>query len=252
MLWQQTLEKMRELRLGGMVKGVEEQINGSGHDGLSFEERLGHLVDHEYLDRENKKLSTRLRQAKLRQQACIEDVDYKHKRNLNRAQFLELGKCRWIKDKKNIIFTGPAGVGKSYLACALGNKACLEGYKVQYIRVPRFLTELTIAKGDGSYLKMMRAIGKVDVLILDDWGISKLTDEQRKEFLEVMEDRYELKSTIITSQIPVKNWHDIIGDSTIADAILDRIVHNSYRIELDGDSLRKNAKVEDGKGRVKK
>lgn len=252
MLWQQTLEKMRELKLRGLLKGAEEQINGSGYHDLSFEERLGYLIDYEYLDRENRKLATRLRQAQLRQQACMEDVDYKHKRNLNRTQFLELGKCKWVKDKKNIIFTGPAGVGKSYLACALGNKICLEGYKVQYIRVPRFLTELTIAKGDGSYLKMMRGMAKVDVLILDDWGISKLNDEQRKEFLEVIEDRYELKSTIITSQIPVKSWHEIIGDSTIADAILDRIVHNSYRIELDGDSLRKNAKVEDEKGRVKK
>ncbi len=253
MLWQQTLEKMMAMKLRGMIKGVEEQQNSKGHQEMSFEERLGYLIDYEYLDRENRKLSTRLRQAKFRQQACMEDVDFKYNRNLNRSQFLELGKCRWIKEHKNIIFTGPSGVGKSYLACALGNKACLEGYKVQYIRVPRFLTELMIGKGDGSYLKMMKGLSRIDVLILDDWGIAKLTDEQRKEFLEVMEDRYELKSTIITSQIPVKNWHDVIGDSTIADAILDRIVHNSYRIELDGESMRKkDTKVEETKGRVKK
>lgn len=253
MLWQQTLEKMRAMKLRGMVKGVEDQQNSKGHHDMSFEERLGCLVDYEHLDRENRKLDTRLRMAKFRQQACMEDVDFKHKRNLNRAQFLEFAKCRWAKEHKNILLTGPTGVGKSYLACALGNKACLEGFKVQYIRVPRFLTELTIGKGDGSYIKTMRALSKVDVLILDDWGIAKLTDDQRKEFLEVMEDRYELKSTIITSQIPVKNWHDIIGDSTIADAILDRIVHNSYRVELDGPSLReKDAKELEEKDRVKK
>ena len=253
MLWQQTLEMMREMKLRGMVKGAQEQENSKGHEGMSFEERLGHLIDYEHLDRENRKLSTRLRQAKFRQQACVEDINFKHKRNLNKSQFLELAKCRWIKEHKNILLTGPTGVGKSYLACALGNKACLEGFKVQYIRVPRFLTEIMIGKGDGSYLKIMKGLSKVDVLILDDWGISKLTDEQRREFLEVMEDRYELKSTIITSQIPVKSWHEVIGDSTIADAILDRIVHNSYRLDIDGPSLReKDAKEKENKGRVKK
>ena len=239
MLWQQTLERLRAMKLRGMAKGLEEQENSKGHQAMSFEERLGYLVDYEYLERENRKLSSRLRQANFRQQACMEDVDYKYKRNLNRSNFLELGKCNWIREHKNIILTGPSGVGKSYLACALGNKACLEGFKVLYIRVPRFLTELLIGKGDGSYLKLLKSFSRVDVLILDDWGLSNLTDEQRKEFLEVMEDRYELKSTIITSQVPVKNWHEVIGDSTIADAILDRVVHNSYRIELSGDSMRK-------------
>jgi len=253
MLWQQTLEKMREMKLRGMLKGAEEQESSTGYKKMSFEDRLGHLVDHEHLERENRRLSARLRQAKFRQQATMEDVDFKYRRNLVRSQFMEFGKCRWIKEHKNIILTGPSGVGKSYLACAIGNKACLEGYKVQYIRVPRFLTELMIGKGDGSYLKMMKALSRVDVLILDDWGIAKLTDEQRKEFLEVMEDRYELKSTIITSQIPVKNWHDVIGDSTIADAILDRIVHNAYRIELNGESMRKkDTKEDERKDRVKR
>lgn len=254
MLWEQTLERMRMLKLLGMQKGIEEQKNNTLYNEMSFEERIGHLIEYEHLERENRRLSSRLRQAKFRQQASIEDVNFRHKRNLNKRQLVELSKCRWIKEHKNVFLTGPTGVGKSYLACALGNKACLEGFKVQYIRVSRFLTELMIGKGDGSYLKILRSLSKVDVLILDDWGISRLTDEQRKEFLEIMEERYELKSTIITSQIPVNKWHEIIGDSTIADAIMDRIVHNSYRIELDGDSLRKKNKPKenDKEDRLKK
>lgn len=247
MLWQQTLEKMRELKLLGMLQGLKSQSESKSFNKLDFEERLGLLVDQEYLDRENRRIKSRIRQAKMRQPACVEDVDFRARRNLNKSQFMNLVNCKWIKEHHNLIVTGPTGVGKSYLGCALGHKACLNGHKVLYMRLPRFLAEVGLSRGDGSYLRLMKSLTKVDLLILDDWGLSKLTDDQRKDFLEVMEDRYELRSTIITSQLPVSKWHEIIGESTIADAILDRLVHNSYRIELAGESMRKNKVKEENK-----
>jgi DNA replication protein DnaC len=242
MLLEPTLDKLRELRFLGMLKGLQEQLHSKNVKKMSFEERLGLLVDQELLERENRKLKTRLSQAKLKQNACIEDIDFKHPRNLNKSTVMSLANCKWIKDHHNILITGLTGVGKSYLACALGNKACLEGYRSMYVRVSRLLSDLAVARGDGRYEKVMKSLSRVDLLILDDWGLNKLNEQERRDFLEIMEDRYDLKSTIITSQIPVNKWHELIGDSTIADAILDRIVHNSYRLELKGESMRKNKK----------
>lgn len=240
MLLSPTLDKLRELKFRGMLKGLEEQLNTNAVKTMSFEERFGLLVDEELLDRENRRLKSRLRQASLKQRACIEDIDFKHQRNLDKSTIMNLKKCKWIKEHHNILITGLTGVGKSYIACALGHKACLEGYRSQYVRVSRMLADLSVARGDGRYEKIMKTISKVDLLILDDWGLNKLNEQERRDFLEIMEDRYDLRSTIITSQIPVKKWHEVIGDSTIADAIMDRLVHNSYRIELKGESMRKN------------
>lgn len=239
MLTVPTLEKMRELKLSGMMKAFEEQSKSSSYLKLSFEERLGHLVEQEYLDRENRRLSSRLKNAKLKHDACVENLDFKNNRNLDKNLVLSLAQCKWIKEHKNILITGLTGVGKSFLACSLAHKACLEGFSSLYLRVPKLLVELSVARGDGRYQRLMTSLAKIDVLIIDDWGLSKLNEVERKDFLEIIEDRHELRSTIVTSQIPVKHWHELIGDSTIADAILDRLVHNSYRVELDGPSRRK-------------
>lgn len=239
MLLSPTLEKLRQLRLTGMAKGLEEQQKVKTYHDLNFEERLGHLVDYEHNLRENRKLSSRLSRAKLKQPASIEDLNYAHARGLDRSLIRKLSTCSWIKEHHNLVLTGLTGVGKSFIACALAHKACLEGYTSLYYRAPRLFSELEVAKADGRYIKVLQAIGKVDLLIIDDWGLSKLNGREEKELLEVMEDRYETKSTIFSSQVPVKDWHELIPNKTIADAVLDRIVHNSYRIELKGESLRK-------------
>ncbi|HXH73924.1 MAG TPA: IS21-like element helper ATPase IstB, partial [Bacteriovoracaceae bacterium] len=232
MLLSPTLEKLRLLKLTGMAKGLEEQQKLKSYQDLNFEERLGHLVDYEQELRENKKLSNRLVRARLKQQACIEDITYQANRNLDRALIRKLATCAWIKDHHNIIITGLTGVGKSYIGCALAHKACLEGYTSLYTRAPRLFSELETAKADGRYVKVLEAFAKVDLLIIDDWGLTKLNAREERELLEVMEDRYERKSTIFSSQVPVKDWHELIPNKTIADAVLDRVVHNSYRIDL--------------------
>jgi DNA replication protein DnaC len=239
MLLSPTLEKLRLLKLTGMACGLEEQQRVKTYEELSFEERLGHLVDYEQIQRENRKLASRLSRAKLKQQACIEDINYAHARGLDRSLIRKLSTCSWIKEHHNLILTGLTGVGKSFIACALAHKACLEGYTSMYYRAPRLFGELETAKADGRYVKVLQAIARVDLLIIDDWGLSKLNLREERELLEVMEDRYEIKSTIFSSQVPVKDWHELIPNKTIADAILDRIVHNSYRIDLKGESLRK-------------
>lgn len=239
MLLHPTLEKLKALKLTGMVKALEEQLSGSGFEGLSFEERLGFLADREMTERENRRLATRLRQAKLRQQACMEDIDYRTERGLDRSQLQSLSNCRWIRERHNILITGATGAGKSFLACALGHKACLEGYKVLYFRAPRLFKELTQARGDGRYLKLMNSLAKADLLIIDDWGLSGLNEHQRTDLLEIMEDRHDIHSTIIAGQLPVEHWHEIIGNPTLADAILDRLVHNAYQLNLKGGSMRK-------------
>jgi DNA replication protein DnaC len=241
MLIHPTLEKLQTLRLPGMLKALEEQQRMPDIQTLSFDERLGLLIDREMTERENRRLSTRLKKAKLRHSCCVEDINFKASRGLDKALILSLAACTWIARGLNLLICGPTGIGKSYLACALGHKACLEGYSVQYLRLPRLFEELRLAKADGRYGKLMLSYAKTDLLILDDWGLTPMSDPQRRDLLEILEDRYGKRSTIVTSQLPVTAWHEAIGDPTLADAILDRLVHNAHKIELKGDSLRKNA-----------
>jgi DNA replication protein DnaC len=240
MLNHPTLDKLQDLRFTGMAKALSEQMALPDIDELSFEERLGLLVDREMTEREDRRLTTRLRQAKLKQNACIEDIDFKQPRGLDKSLILDLAQCQWIRKHLNLLITGPTGVGKTWVACALAQKACREGFTALYLRLPRLLQELPIAKGDGTYTRLMNRLAKVDVLILDDWGLSKLIAEQRRDLLEILEDRHDTRSTIVTSQLPLDQWHHIIGDPTLADAILDRLVHNAYKINLKGESMRKN------------
>ena len=239
MLNHPTLDKLHALRFTGMAKALAEQMQLPEIEKLSFEERLGLLVDREMTERDERRLSTRLRKARLKQQACLEDIDYRHARGLDKALMAGLANCQWARKHLNILITGPTGVGKTWIACALAQKACREGYSAQYLRLPRLLEALVIAKGDGSYAKQLATLAKLDVLILDDWGLTTLSADQRRDLLEILEDRHDLRSTLVTSQLPINRWHDIIGDPTLADAILDRLVHNAYKINLKGESMRK-------------
>jgi len=239
MLNHPTLDKLKTLKFYGMLQGLHDQAQHPAIDQLSFEERLGLLVDRELTDRLDRRLKNRLLQAKLKQQACLEDMDYQSNRGLDKALVHSLHDCQWVKKHLNILITGPTGVGKSWIACALAQKACREGYTALYQRIPRLFQELPLAKGDGSYSKLLTRLGKTDVLLLDDWGLAKLTAEQRRDLLEILEDRHGSRSTIVTSQLPLDQWHASIGDATLADAIMDRLVHNAYKINLKGESLRK-------------
>lgn len=239
MLTHPIIEQLIVLRLKGMARALQEQMQQPDIGSLSFEERLGLLVDTETLEKENTRLRTRLKQANLKQSACMEDIDYKSGRKLDKSLIVSLATCNWITTHRNVLITGSTGTGKSFIACALSHKACLNGFSAYYSRLPRLLQELTIAKGDGRYIKLIKKLAKINVLILDDWGLCALSDAGRHDLLELIDDRNEKGSTIVTSQLPVKLWHSSIGDKTLADAILDRLVHNSYRIELSGESMRK-------------
>jgi len=239
MLNHPTLEKLRALRLTGMADAFQEQLTKPLPD-LDFESRLGLLIEQEWYLRENRRLKRRLVQAKFQQSACIEDIDFKHPRGLNKSNILELARGQWIHQHLNLLITGSTGCGKTYLACALAHKACLTGFTSRYYRLPRLWHELKIAKADGSYSNWLSQIAKINLIILDDWGITAPDEEQRRDLLEILDDRYKQHSTIITSQLPITHWHEHLNDATLADAILDRLVHNSIRIELKGDSLRKN------------
>jgi len=207
---------------------------------LPFDERLALLVEAEALSRENTRLAKLMREAKLRiPNACMEDVDYAPRRQLDKAQLRQLATGRWIADRQNVLITGMTGVGKSYLGCALGQLACRLGFRVLYRRVPRLFEELAIAHVDGSYVRLLARLAKTDVLILDDWGLAPMTDQQRRDILEILEDRHGSRSTIVTSQLPVENWHDYIAHPTIADAVLDRLVHNAHKVSMKGPSRRK-------------
>ena len=232
-------ERLRGLGLTAMADAFREMHNQSAADDLSREDWLGLLLDREVTARDNKRLGRRLSLARLRQNAVIEDTDFRAPRGLDRALFHTLAGCDWIRQSQHVLIGGPSGVGKSWLACALGHKACREGFSVLYRRAPRLFGELATARGEGRLARALAMLERTRLLIIDDWGPEPLTAEQRRDLLEIVDDRYEKGSLLITSQIPVARWHELIGDPTLGDAILDRIIHRSHRIELKGASLRK-------------
>ena len=240
MLTHPLFEQLKTLRWQGVLEAFQEQIGTPDINRLSFDERFALLIERECLVRDNRKLTNRLRQAKLKEQACIEDIDYSSERQLSRTVITRLAQCNFIARKENLLITGPTGTGKTYLACAFANQACRQGYGARYIRLPKLFQAITIAKGDGSYIKLMEHVSKLSLLVLDDWGVAPMTDANRRDLLEIIDDRYNQASTLITSQLPVNTWHDSIGDATLGDAILDRLLHNAHRIEIDGPSMRKN------------
>ncbi|MEP7209178.1 MAG: IS21-like element helper ATPase IstB [Casimicrobiaceae bacterium] len=240
MLTHPTLDQLRALKLDGMADAFVELETQDRSKELSHAEWLALLIDREVANRSTGRFRSRLKAARLRHsQASIEDVDYRAARRLDKALFQQLASSRWIGDHRNLLVTGPCGVGKSWLSCALAQKACRDGYSVHYARVPRLFADLELAHGDGSFVKLFRTLTKADLLILDDWGPDRLTAPQRRDLMEIVEERYGRGATLITSQLPVDKWHDVIGEPTFADAILDRLVHNAYRLALDGPSLRK-------------
>lgn len=238
MLIHPTLNQMRSLRLHGMARALETQMDSPQARELSFEERLGMLLEAETLERDNQGCSRRLHKAKLRLSATLDDIKYKPGRGLDKSLLISLATCDWLRNKRNLSITGPTGVGKSYLACALANHACKHGFTSLYLRAPLLFDDLTIAKADGRYKKMFRDTVSPKLIILDDFGLSALTADARRDLLEIMEHRYNEASTIITSQFDRDHWHQLIGDPTLADAILDRFVHNAYEIKLTGKTMR--------------
>jgi len=245
MLIHPTAERLRNLGLAAMAEAFTELQNTPEAADLSREDWLGLLADREATSRDNKRLARRLRDAKLRQAAVVEDTDFRSPRGLDRALFLKLAGCGWIREHAHVVIGGPTGVGKSWLACALGHKACRDGYSVLYKRAPRLFADLAMARGEGRLPKLFAMLERTRLLIIDDWGPEPLTAEQRRDLLEIVDDRYDKGSLLITSQVPVGRWHDIIGDMTLGDAILDRVVHRAHRLELKGASLRKRRATPD-------
>ena len=239
MLIHPMVDRLRGLGLTAMADAFIDMRNQSAADDLSREDWLGLLIDREVTARDNKRLSRRLSHARLRQSAVIEDTDLRTPRGLDRALFQTLTTCAWIRNSQHLLIGGPTGTGKSWLACALGHKACREGFSVLYRRAPRLYADLATARGEGRLARLMTSLERTRLLIIDDWGPEPLTSEQRRDLLEIVDDRDEKGSLLITSQVPISRWHEIIGDPTLGDAILDRVVHRAHRIELKGDSLRK-------------
>jgi len=242
-----TLTQLHALGLHGMAKAFDELAANGQAEGLDRLEWLTLLLDREAALRHDKRFTSRLRAARLRQQAAVEDVDYRSPRGLDRALFQKLAEGDWIKGHDNLVLVGPTGVGKSWLAAALGHKACRDNQSVLYQRVPRLFEDLALGRGDGRHPRLLKSLGRADLLILDDWGLEPLDAGARHDLLEILEERYGRRSTMITSQLPVDRWHDIIGDPTYADAILDRLIHNAHRIELTGESLRRGRGKQENK-----
>jgi len=245
MLNEQTMEKLYSLRLPAMAEAFREQLESpAACDTLSFQERFGFLVDRQWTWKENNRMQRLLKNARLKIAACVEDIDYKIPRGIDKTVLLNLSSCQWVRKHQNVIIIGPTGIGKSFLACALANKACRENISALYTRVPRLLQDVALAQADGSYPQMMTKLEKSSLLVLDDFAIAPLNDSERRNLLEIIEDRHNSGSTIVTSQLPVNHWHEIIGDPTIADAVLDRLVHNAHRITMKGESMRKQNKID--------
>ncbi len=245
MLTAPTLEQLQALKLTAMATAWTTQQQDAAMTALAFDERFGLLVDAEWLARENKRLTRALAEAKLKlPQACIEAIDYPARRELDKAVIRQLATCRWVQEHQNVIVVGATGVGKSFLACALAHQACRKGYRARYWRTSRLFHACTLARADGSYVRLLAQCARVDVLVLDDWGLAPLQDAERRDLLELLEDRYGTRSTIVTSQLPPAQWHDYLGEPTLADAICDRILHNAHRLVLKGPSRRKEAKLE--------
>ena len=239
MLNEPTITKMLAMKLNGMVEALEEQRKTADMAGWSFEDRLALLVERQWLWKENRAMSTRLKYAKLRQPACLEDIDYRHHRGLQRSVIDHLAGSDWIQYAQNCIITGPTGVGKSYLACALAQKACRDGHRTLYFYAPKLFRELLASQAAGTLPALLKKLAKTRLLVIDDWGLEKAAAAQYRDFLEILDDRQGVASTLITSQFPPDRWHELIGDATVADAILDRLIHGSHRIDLKGESMRK-------------
>lgn len=240
MLTAPTLDKLCELNLTGMARAFQEQLQRPDYQELTFEQRLGMLIDREAQDRDNRRLERNLKAAKLRASACVEDLDFGKARNLDRALILSLAEAHWVHAHQQVLIVGATGVGKTYLACALAQAAIRRGHTARYFRAPRLLGDLAVARADGRLPRLMAALARIDVLVVDDLALQPLTAEQAADLLEVVEDRSQLRSTIVTSQLPLAHWHEVLGDPTVADAILDRLVHSAHRLELRGDSLRRS------------
>jgi DNA replication protein DnaC len=239
MLNHQTMEKLAALRLEGMAQALEEQRRQADISQLDFEERFGLLVERQWLWRENRALAARLHHAQLKVAASLEDIDYRHPRGLKRAQIDQLRASQWVAEHHNCLITGPTGAGKTYLACALAHQACRDGHGVGYYYAPKLFRELQTAQADGSLMKLLKKLARAALLVIDDFGVATVTGKQYRDLLEILDDRHGLGATLITSQFPVEEWHGVINDATVADAILDRLVHNAYRLDLKGESIRK-------------
>ncbi len=242
----QTMAQLRQLKLGGMATALQTQLEQVGtYEGLPFVERLTLLVEHECMTREQRRQERFIRQARFRLKASVTEIDYQHPRNIKQSQIAQLASSDWINRAQNLLITGPCGSGKTYLACALGHNACLLGYSVRYFRLSRLLLELTQAKADGTYYKKLKLLAKIQMIAIDDWGLEPLKPAHRNDLMEIMDDRHGHTSTVVISQLPTDEWYASIGDNTLADAILDRLMHNSHRLQLKGESMRKIMAVVD-------
>lgn len=240
MLEHQSIQQLKQLKLSGMAEAFELQLaQPDTYDDLCFNDRIAVMIENEFSYRDNKRLGRLLRGARFKMSAQLENIDYSHPRGLQKSHIASLQTGQWLTKKRNVIITGPTGSGKTFLCCALGHYACHKGYSVKYFRASRLLESLTIAHADGSYLKLITQLSKTDLLIVDDWGLDQLHQGHKNDLLEVMEDRHNLKSTIFSSQLPITKWHTYLNDATLADAILDRLVHNSHKLKLKGESMRK-------------